>query len=231
MSLFDSPPTTTKTSFQRGDYHLGVWALQSFLNDIYEGKLEHLAEDGAFGVGTEFVVRKYQADVQAVSDGVVGPQTQGRMVRSCVVRTGVVLPKGLLEGQIEVESGGYFAAANSKVVGGIDLGLTQRRCYGPPFDPTKVKEAINPIPTVTVSAVELNTWAIRYGVNRHPDCPFNRWQLAVLHHNWPWAAETYWKNGKLPSPGLIASWVTWTRMTYDQWAHYYVSSVTEGVVW
>src|ERR1051325_7899341 len=143
MSLFTDPPRPTKTLFKRGYTHLGVYALQKFLNKVYEGKMPTLVADGIFGAGTESGVKKYQADTGAEVDGVVGAQTQSRMVRSCVVRApgGSDMPKGLLEGQIALESGGFICAVNASVPGGLDLGLTQRRVYGPPYDAQAVQNA------------------------------------------------------------------------------------------
>ena len=234
-AMLANPPTVTKASFRRGDVHPGVWALQRFLNVVYKDKLFPLVEDGWFGSGTELQVKKYQADVGAEVDGIVGPQTQQRMVRSAVVRAphGTEIPKGLVEGQINGESGGYFAAVNSKVAGGLDLGLTQRRVYGPPFDKALVAGALDPIGSVSQSAIELFNWAENYREGRHPNCPFNRWELAVLHHNWPWAADQYWRYGKLPNPTRVATWVPEgapdSAKTWDGWAHYYVEQITEGV--
>lgn len=232
-ALLASPPTVTKTSFRRGDTHAGVWAIQVFLNDVYEGRAQSLEQDGIFGYGTDQLVRRYQADTQLGADGVVGVDTQARMVRSCIVRSdfGPRLPKGLLEGQIRGESGNFVAAANSSVRGGIDLGYTQRRVYGPPFDRSKVALALDPVHSVSESAKELYERAQTYSAGRHPQCPFNKWELAVLHHNWPVAAQTYYKYGKLPQPNRQASWApaSLQPITWDQWAHFYVHSITKEV--
>jgi peptidoglycan hydrolase-like protein with peptidoglycan-binding domain len=231
MSLFSNPPTTTKSSFRRGDTHLGVWAIQRLLNTVYAGKMTPLVEDGAFGAGTDTTVRKYQADVGIVSDGIVGQQTQQRMTRSVIIRVpyGADLPKGLLEGQINLESGGYLAAVNASVAGGLDLGLTQRRVYGPPYSEASVMQAMDPLGSVTLSAANLWTNADKYR-NAHLGCPFNRWELAVLSHNWPVAAEQFFKYGHLLSPNNLATWAP-RPMTWNEWCHYYVEAVTENVVW
>lgn len=233
MSIWSSPPTATKSVFRRGDVHLGVYSIQTALNRIGGTPL---VEDGSFGVATEARVKNYQIAVGFTGkdvDGVVGQATQAKLAHSCIIRTpsGSALPHGLLEGLIKLESGNYIAAVNARVAGGVDYGFTQRRVYGPPFDPVAVQAAAKPVTQVNLAAAELDDNHDRYMVGMNPACPFNAWELAVLHHNWPWAADTYHRYGHLPDPTKIATWVTWATMTWDQWAHYYVKSVTAGVKW
>lgn len=186
MTIFTSPPTVTKYSFKKGDTHIGVWAIQRLLNTVYS---IGIPETGFFGDITEGWVRRYQQDTSAFVDGVVGPETQARIVRSCVVRAphGTSIPKGLLEGIIQAESGRYLAAVNSKISGGVDCGLTQRRVYGPPYDPELVKAAFDPIGNVSRSAGDLwdryQVFAARVGRGEYA------WRLAALAHNWPEGAD------------------------------------------
>jgi hypothetical protein len=160
--------------------------------------------------------------------------TQQRMTRSVIIRVphGVDLPKGLLEGQINLESGGYLAAVNSSVPGGLDLGLTQRRVYGPPYIEGAVMQAMDPIGSVSLSAANLWERAATYSTP-HSLCPFNRWELAVLAHNWPVAADQFDRYGRLLSPNKLATWAPQSLqpITWDGWAHYYVDQVTKDVVW
>lgn len=230
MSIWSNPPTATKAAFREGDTHLGVFSIQTALS-VIEGRA--LAADGVFGKLTKAAVLKYQGAVGLTADGVVGQQTQGKLAHSCIIRTlyGALLPNQLLEGLVSLESGNYIAAINSKVAGGIDYGFTQRRCYGPPFDVAKVAKAADPMFQVNDAAHDLKRYHDLFVVGVNVTCPFNAWELAVLHHNWPWAAQTYHDAGHLPNPDNVASWVTWTRMTWDEWAHYYVSQVTKNVRW
>jgi hypothetical protein len=228
MSLFTDPPRSTKTSFRKGDIHLGVWSIQRLLNTVYDAQL---VEDGWFGNGTEFRVRQYQADTGAVSDGIVGPQTQSRMVRSCIVRAphGKELPKGLLEGIIDGESGGYIMAVNSSVPGGLDLGFSQRRVYGPPFSAAAVAAAADPIGSVSASVSALYTRKLEY--SKKPAASKGTeylWRLAALAHNWPWAASQLANNTPL-SKTKEATWVPVSVRfpdgadvhSYADWAAYY----------
>lgn len=231
MSLWSSPPLATRTSFREGDYHLGVFSIQSALNIIHVPAA--LVEDGRFGSRTKAEVVHYQQAVGLTADGVVGQKTQAKLAHSCIIRTpyGVKLPQGLLEGLVSLESGNYVAAVNAQVSGGIDYGFTQRRCYGPPFDEAKVRAAARPVGQVNLAAEQLYDRHSAFLVGMNVHCPFNAWELAVLAHNWPWAAQTYHDAGALPSPNKVATWVTWTTMTWDEWAHHYVDSVTKDVVW
>jgi peptidoglycan hydrolase-like protein with peptidoglycan-binding domain len=237
MSIFTSPPRTTKHSFRRGDVHLGVWALQRFLNVVYAGKMPFLAEDGVFGRDTDTAVKKYQADVGAYPDGVVGPITQSRIVRSCVVRapSGPSLPVGLVEGIIDGESSRLIAAVNANGTGGIDLGLTQRRVYGPPFDTAKVKAAMNPLSNVAYSVMNVDKTGVydRYKVySSRLGTGEYAWRVATLAHNWPWAA-TELSYGRRLSATKLATWAqrpdgSWPKFadgapvkTYADWARFY----------
>jgi hypothetical protein len=227
MSIFSAPPTTTKYGFKRGDHHIGVWALQSFLNS-YDGKFSDwpLTEDGIFGAGTERAVRWYQGATDASVDGIVGPQTQQRIVRSCIIRTlnGQRLPKGLLEGQIDAESGRLIAAVNASVPGGVDCGLTQMRVYYP-YSETAVKAAFDPLVNVykAVNADVPNgfkgllpnysTFSARVGPGEYA------WRLAALAHNWPSAADTLSKGGTL-STTREATWVP-ASVRFDDGADVY----------
>lgn len=224
MSLFSDPPTTTKYSFKRGDYHIGVWALQRFFNGI---DYDPMTEDGSFGPQTEAAVKRYQNSTGASVDGIVGPQTQARIVRSCVVRApyGQSLPKGLIEGQIDLESGRYIAAVNSKISGGLDLGLTQRRVKGPPYNEAEVAAAFDPLGSVARSVNELYS---RYAVFKTRVAGNEyAWRLAALAHNWPYAAEEISRGRKL-STTREATWAGGAKFddgaqvfSWHDWAGFY----------
>lgn len=225
MSIFTNPPRTTKYSFRKGDVHLGVWGLQVFFDNLGYGPG---TLDGVFGAKTDAAVRRYQKATNAKIDGIVGPQTQGRIVRSCVARApgGTSIPKGLVEGQIKSESGGLIAAVNSQVSGGVDLGFTQRRVYGPPYDPALVKAAISPLANVSRSATDLigryKTFSARVGKGEYA------WRLAMLAHNWPSAADGL-SRGRPISTTKRATWAPaglkfpdgHAVTTWRDWAEYY----------
>lgn len=221
-----TPPGTTIYSFKRGDYHRGVWCLQRFFNSI---GYPRTAEDFDFGAGTELLVKRYQSDTGAAIDGVVGPQTQARIVRSCVVRApfGSSLPKGLIEGQINAESGRNLAAVNWNVPGGVDCGLTQRRVYGPPFDAAKEDSAFDPRASVSASVKVLHDnyvkFSARLGQGEYA------WRVAMLAWNWPYAAEELSRRRPI-SDTRACSWCNYPHTKFDDgtpvyswrdWTEYY----------
>lgn len=229
-AVLAAPPTTTKYSFKQGDTHVGVWAIQRFLNGIGYANYE---ATGFFGELTDDSVKRYQSAVGIEADGIVGPQTQARMVRSCVTRAphGSDLPRGLTEGVIDGESGGLLAAVNTSVPGGVDCGLTQRRVYEP-YDPDKVAEAFDPAFNVSFSVGELygryKTFRIMPAVTKRSDATEYAWRLAALAHNWPWGANEL-ANGRALSTWREATWVPSTVkfpdgsdvFSYSDWAKYY----------
>lgn len=227
VSLFTNIPRTTKYGFKYRDVHIGVWALQRFLNRIGKGPL---AEDGVFGRGTENAIKDYQRAVGATVDGIVGPETQARIVRSLIVRApnGDLIPKGLLEGQINAESGRLLAAVNWSVPGGVDVGLTQRRVYGPPFDTDKVIAAFDPQANVDRAAIDLYARYLTYRRRAPQHAREYSWRLAALAHNWPYAAELLSKGGTL-STTKRATWApAGTKfadgspvLSYRDWAEFY----------
>lgn len=226
MSIFTDPTRVTKYAYRQGDRGIGVWALQRFLNEV--GTHARITEDGVFGPGTQSAVESYQRAVGAHVDGVVGPETQSRIVRSLVVRApgGDKLPKGLIEGQIDAESGRLLGAVNWSVPGGFDAGLTQRRVYGPPFIEAAVKAAFDPQANVNRAVSDLTS---RYLIYRSRVATSEyAWRLAALAHNWPWAAEELSRGRKL-STTKRATWApasvrfadgapVWS---YADWAAYY----------
>lgn len=72
-------PHTTMGTLQRGATGSTVAAVQAFLMRVfpaYAGPIKSSGgADGVFGVGTERVVREFQARSHLVADGVIGPKT------------------------------------------------------------------------------------------------------------------------------------------------------------
>lgn len=214
-----NPNTFTLSELERGVSHNGVYALQKFLGDI-----GYLGADptGFFGSATDEAVKKYQGAKNLVADGVIGPKTSAIIVHSAVVRSplGSSLPRNLMEGLIAAESSELLGAVNATVPGGLDLGITQRRAYGPPFDPLAVKHALDPIYSVAFSTSNPSKTGIydrylvfssRVGANSYA------WRLAALAHNWPSAADTLSKGGTL-SKTRLATWCPASVRAEHPWA-------------
>jgi peptidoglycan hydrolase-like protein with peptidoglycan-binding domain len=226
-----SPPTSTKVSFQLGDTHQGVWAIQRGLNSLdwldSQG-LSDLIEDGDFGPGTDTAVKAYQNAVALTADGVFGPKSQARFVRSCIVRTdaGTKLPKGLLEGVIQGESGAFIAAVNTSTPGGTDCGYTQRRVTTP-YSEAAVQRAFDSLYQIDLACDtfydRFNVYITKTAVAKRSDKSEYAWRLATLYHNWPYGANRL-ADGYVLS-NQVAGWVPdsapdWAK-TYSGWAKYY----------
>jgi Putative peptidoglycan binding domain len=227
MGIMQEPPTSTQYSFQRGDTHQGVWATQRGLNSLNWLGYE-LDEDGVFGQGTEDAVKQWQEAVSLSADGVFGPKSQARFLRSIVIRTdaGTKVPRGLVEGICEGESGNYIAAVNVQVAGGTDCGYTQRRVYEP-YDEAAVQRAFDSLYQVNLLVRNLynryQLYITKAAVTKRSDDEEYAWRLATLYHNWPYAADRL-ANGYTLS-NQTASWVPasapdWAK-TYAGWAKYY----------
>lgn len=201
------PNTSTLYVLERGKEHNGVWGLQAFLG--YIGYLD-VPPTGFFGTKTESAVKRYQTAKNLAADGVVGPKTSAIIVHSCVARNpnAKQLPRYLINGIIDAESGRLLGAVNASVSGGLDLGLTQRRCYGPPYSADAVAKALDPVFSVgyTISNADKTGILDRYGVYSARVGPGEyAWRLAALAHNWPSAAETLSRGGSL-STTREATW-------------------------
>lgn len=221
------PPTATKYSFREGDTHQGVWAVQRGLNSL-DWLDSPLVEDGAFGPTTDEAVKLWQDAVGLMADGIFGPNSQARFLRSVVVRTdaGSKVPKGLVEGVCQGESGNYIAAVNTSVSGGTDCGYTQRRVYEP-YEEAAVKRAFDSLYQVNLLVKSLvgryDVYVTKPAVTKRSDKTEYAWRLATLYHNWPYAADRL-ANGYVLSQ-QTATWApdgvpSWAK-TYSGWAKYY----------
>jgi peptidoglycan hydrolase-like protein with peptidoglycan-binding domain len=222
VSLPSAPPRTTATSLRAGAQGWPVFALQSALV---------IQADGVFGPLTHRALTAYQSAAGLAPDGVAGPVTQTRIstLLAKSADSAKRVPTGLARGMIESESGGYLAAVNWTVAGGVDCGIIQRRVLGPPFADASLRAAFDPSYAL---ALALSTFLERAG--SYLDKPWvgrslHRAMLcAVLAHNWPAGASDMAARGSVSNPGARASWAPGT-MTRQQWADFYIGRVTRYV--
>lgn len=183
-------PRTTPYEIKRRQRGIKVWAVQRALNSIDFGPL---AEDGIFGRKTEDSVLAYQIAKVLYPDGVFGPKSSASVAAEI---TGLVtkevrrLPSGLLRSIVQGESGSLIAAVNWSVPGGVDCGYTQRRVFAKDYENGKVvKRAFDSRYQIKLLATGLksrhDSYYGRPGATSHEAA----WRLAVLHHNYPAAAE------------------------------------------
>lgn len=204
-----SPPTLSVLTIRRGQTGWYVWALQRALNAL-DGA--GLGEDGIFGGWTENAVKHFQERVHLpFVDGLCGPQTQGRLGALAFEQVEAKhreLPVGLLRGLVMLESGNMFSVVNAAVAGGIDCGLVQLRCYGPPFNSDAIKTAFSVVGSCEHAAALVVdqrdgfltfSWA-KGSRERAGRC-------AALAHNWPAGASHYAEHGQAPTPAGKCTWV------------------------
>lgn len=232
-------PRSIQYSFKEGDTHIGVWAIQRGFNALYDTML---IEDGVFGGATLKEVYEWQEKVGLTVDGVFGPTSQKRFVRSneARVRAEILLPDKLVTSMIEGESGNYIAAVNWSVAGGVDCGYTQRRVYEQSdgtYRQVDIERAFDSLYQFKLLGRTLRSrkdyYITRPGVVNRSDKHQYAWRLAVLHHNWPYAAARLADGYKLSDQ--TASWVPpGTKFddgapvrTYSEWAQFYAMGATE----
>src|SRR4051794_6087049 len=144
MSLPTSPNRTTPRSLRQGDQGWPVFALQCGLDELgYD-----CDADGIFGPGTYRMVQAFQRKIQTLTiDGIAGPATQTQIVRLIDINVHGKHPQlayGLLRGFALSESGNSLGATNWNVYGGVDCGVVQIRCAGPPFYEGTMRIAYDP---------------------------------------------------------------------------------------
>jgi hypothetical protein len=239
MSLPTRPNRTTPTSIRQGDLGWPVFAVQGGLDELGF----YCMADGVFGPATYRMIQAFQRKVQSLTiDGIAGPATQAQITRLIDVRvheSHPSLPAGLLRGFALSESGNALGAVNWNVSGGVDCGVMQIRCYGPPFSNDALRVAYDPtvaMDRVAVSFLDRTQRFVKLDSKRPVEWAM---RCAALAWNWPWAAEQYAAKGKLPNPSLNATWavVNGQRikfpdgvpvLTYDDWARFYALGGEHG---
>ena len=218
MSVTDVLPRQYPFTYEEGDHHIGVWAIQHAVG---------ATRDGAFGPQTLATVQDFQDRHGLVPDGVVGAKTMEQLVRSqCAgaYRTHAV-PPGSLESVSKGEAGWNVGAVNWASPGGVDVGAFQRRVYEP-----HTREAIE-------RALRVNYQArlLAGRLRERKDAFYARgflshergWRCAVLAHNWPYGADRISRGFELSD--RVAEWVPGTLtfddgarvVTYKDWADWY----------
>jgi hypothetical protein len=240
MTLPQTPNRQTPSSLTKGDEGWPVYGLQAGLEAVGYA----LFWDGDFGAATDAVVRDFQYDFKLGVDGVAGTKTQAKMVAlidRATHKRHDELPEGLLRGFADSEGGNNIGAVNWNIKGGVDCGVVQIRCYGPPFKIADMHTAYNPRVAMERVAVTFIGRAESY---RTMDYASTRklefaQRCAALSWNWPAAAEQYAKNGRLSSPTKDATWAVIQGrrvkfpdgapvMTYKDWAEFYAMGSKHG---
>jgi hypothetical protein len=200
-----SIPVRTVYSTDKDDQGIVPWAIQRGLNQIPPGP--PLPEDGDYGAATKAAVRAFQRKADLLDDGVFGPASSGALARRIQRKVDDGLPNRLLRSVVEGESNGLIGAVNWSVAGGVDCGYTQRRVKAAQYGEWEaVKRAFDPryqfalLRTTLISRYA--TFLDREGVAGDNELA---WRLAVLNHNYPYAADMI---SRLGTDGLSTYWRT-----------------------
>lgn len=227
------PSRTYRFTLKPGLQGHDVWALQINLNAVYASDI---VEDGDYGDNTKARVTRFQKDQGLTADGIAGPLTQRTLALALLggPEAAETLPKGLLKGIVEGESGFYVGAVNWSVAGGVDCGYVQRRVYDENYDDAHFRVAFNGKTQFASVAAEVRdlkeTFYGRKGATTHR----RAWELAVLNHNWPAAADRLSRGLSIyidprrddqPADWVIAIGVAGVE-TPREWADYYIASKT-----
>lgn len=218
--LPSSPPAKTVVTTDSTVTGWAVYAVQAALNSLRVAfpsrgaSWPSLDEDGAFGPQTTEAVKRFQTWAALDPDGRVGPKTQMTICKLLDERVHALrsqVPQGLIRGLAEGEGGNYIAAVNHNVPGGVDCGVMQYRCYGPPFEAAPMRMAFDPLAAMLAAAdafaQRTDSFMSQAGVKGRNDRAEFAKRLAVLAHNWPAGAADIAKDGVLTRPSDLATWV------------------------
>jgi len=230
MTLPLAPNRTIPSSLRKGDEGWPVYGLQTGLDALNY----NLTFDGDFGVRTDQAVRNFQTKQKLHVDGIAGQATQLRIISLLDVKTHnkhLQLPIGLLRGFSAAEGGNNVGAVNWHVSGGVDCGVVQIRCYGPPYKSSELYVAYDPLKAMDRVAVTfLGKVASFRGMSYAKQQPLEFAQrCAALSWNWPYAAQQYHDTGTIPNPTGVASWAPTSLPPADRtragWCRFYVKAM------
>lgn len=200
MDLQPSPYWPYRDPLKRGSTGFGVAALQINLPVVV---------DGVFGRKTEAAVEGAQKRLDLVPDGIAGPETQRAIVLdlSAAAQRSSRLPSGLIEGLLLNESGFYVAAYSKHPSDdGYDLGAFQTSLPAGASQ-TGITAALDVLDSSGRWCAAIAGAARKYreatlvkpGYREDWDSTKRSypWQLAVLRHNWPYAADNIAKIGRI----------------------------------
>jgi hypothetical protein len=224
------PSSRYRYAFSKGMTGADVWALQINLAAIAPG----IDMDGNFGPITEAAVRNFQGKHGLTVDGVAGIVTQRSMclTLSQPATDKYRLPDGLLKGLMENESGYAVAAFSAHPSdAGFDLGPYQKSFSSPRGSQTEYAHAYSA--KAMADDTGRNSRQQKDNYRRAPKVTTDKyaWQLGVLSHNWPLAAENLSRYGSIfrdPSQDNVTQeWIVkasgGTLHTARQWVDHYIA--------
>lgn len=227
-----TPPRKYRYAFKKGMSGTDVAALQINLSGV--------AVDGAFGSQTRGAVVKLQRDHGLKVDGIAGIMTQQQIVTTRCLNVPVKVPAGMLLSLAANESGFAIAAYSLHPSdAGYDLGAFQRSSGS---DPSPSQLFIRGAYDVRLMADETARRFVKLfsAYRNDPKVGTDRraWELAVLSHNWPSAAENLATIGRIyktKSDDEPEAWIEQASggrlHTAKEWVAAYIEKATVFVDW
>lgn len=196
-------------------------------------KVVGVTADGIWGSATDDAVRAWQKSHGLLNDGIVGPATQGKMIKLSAAKVDAhysVMPDGLLDGFARVEGANILAATNPYTppggAKGTDCGPCQIRVYQKsdgtyPLDTVDsvygLKDVFDPYQAFTITARMFTGRITSYKRSSPALSMHTIIEAAVLAHNWPAGAAMIVKYGHVLNADELA---TWTVIPVDERARY-----------
>ncbi len=210
--------------------------------------------DGDFGAKTEKAVTNWQENhgfAPEGIDGVAGPDTQRSIIvlKSRPATEKYDLPAGILKSIAFNESGFILSAAGPHSGdAGWDVGAFCRSSGSTPPTPSQAREFFNVTKSADWTANHLIVTKSELGVpvdsSYLTDIGENNkdefaWQLAILAHNWPYAADNIADRGHIfndpADDDQPANWIIIASggrlSTPRQWVTSYIEKATGFVKW
>jgi peptidoglycan hydrolase-like protein with peptidoglycan-binding domain len=228
------PTPKYRFSTKLGMQGIEVWALQINLNQVDNNKL---TLDGVFGPATDKAVREYQKTQSLEVDGVAGVMTQRSLVIKLTTEatTKYHLPPGLLKSLASNESG-FVLASYSKHPsdGGFDLGPYQRSFPPADMNSAGYQNALNAASMANFSGSSMRAQKDTFAKAPKVGSVQRAWELAVLNHNWPFAAHNLAFLGSIyPNAAEDTAPQDWIKVasggrlsTPRQWVQHYIDAAT-----
>jgi hypothetical protein len=226
------PSSDYRFAFKKGMRGTDVAALQINLAGV--------TVDGVFGHQTHRAVLAVQNKGNLTMDGIAGLMTQQYIIRAKSTSVGGDLPSGLLRSLAASESGFALAAfSRHPSDAGYDLGAFQHSSGADP-DPSQsfIRDSYDVRKMAAESAARFRKAFATYRDEPHVTTDRRAWELAILSHNWPVAAENLAEIGRIyktKPDDVPEAWIEQASggrlHTAREWVAAYIERATIYVDW
>lgn len=226
------PSSDYRFAFKKGMRGTDVAALQINLAGV--------TVDGVFGSETRQAVVAVQKRAGLVVDGIAGLVTQQHIVRAKSAGAEDGLPSGLLRSLAANESAFALAAfSRHPSDAGYDLGAFQHSSGANPTPPQSfIRDSYDVKKMSVETSARFRRAFVTYRDEPHADTDRRAWELAILSHNWPVAAENLAEIGRIyktKPDDVPEAWIEQASggrlHTAREWVAAYIERATIYVDW